>query len=123
ASSTPIFVAASGTASWSLALPVSMLTAGDSYTVTSQATDAAGNVQSPVSTVSWTFSVAADTTPPTSTITYPAEGLVDVATWTGAITGTATDPDGASDVALVQVSVFDRIANQYWNGQEFVDSS
>jgi hypothetical protein len=39
-----IFVPASGTASWSLALGADNLTSGDSYSVVAEATDSAGNL-------------------------------------------------------------------------------
>ena len=80
----------SGTANWSLSLPKSDLTSGDTYTVTARATDSAGNLGTS-STVTFSY----DTTAPTVDITYPVSGShYDATSWTGTITGTASSNSG-----------------------------
>jgi hypothetical protein len=73
AATSQTFVAASGTASWSLALGAGSLTAGDSYSVVAQATDSASNVGTS-STVSFTYgttTTTSTTTTSTTTATTP----------------------------------------------------
>ena len=60
-STTPVWNLASGAASWSYAFPASGFPADGTYTVEVRATDNALNVQSPVTSRTFTF----DTTPPT----------------------------------------------------------
>src|SRR5262249_53970029 len=62
------FAAASGTTSWSYGLDTTSLTAG-AHTISARATDSSGN--STVSSVSVSVKAAADTTPPTVSITAP----------------------------------------------------
>jgi hypothetical protein len=95
------FVVASGTTSWSLALPVGKLTSANTYTIMVKATDSLGNTGTSA-TVSFTYSTA----PPTVTITYPVNGATynaSIFSWKGAITGTASD--SLSAVTSVKVSV------------------
>ncbi len=66
------------------------------HTVTITATDAVGNVSTPV-----VFTYTLDTVPPTITITSPAEGTVSSAD--PVFVGTVTDPESA--VSLLTVSV------------------
>jgi hypothetical protein len=54
AATSQTFVAASGTASWSLALGAGSLTSGNSYSVVAEVTDSLGNVGTS-STVSFTY--------------------------------------------------------------------
>jgi hypothetical protein len=58
AATSQTFVAASGTASWSLALGAGNLNSGDSYSVVAEATDSNGNVGTS-STVSFTYNSTA----------------------------------------------------------------
>ena len=93
-----------GTTSWSLTLPTTDLTSGDSYSVTAQATDSLANVATS-STVSFTY----DTTAPSVVVTYPVNGTrYDATTWTGTITGTASSNSGDSTtIASVSVAIED----------------
>jgi hypothetical protein len=95
------FVVASGTTSWSLALPVGKLTSANTYTIIAKATDSLGNTGTSA-TVSFTYSTA----PPTVTITYPVNGATynaSIFSWKGAITGTASDSLSAVTSAKVSV--------------------
>jgi hypothetical protein len=58
AATSQTFVAASGTASWSLALGAGSLTSGNSYSVVAEVTDSLGNVGTS-STVSFTYNSTA----------------------------------------------------------------
>ncbi len=64
-----------------------------------------------------------DTTLPSSTLTFPAQGgHYNVAGWTGTISGTATDTGGAG-LDKVQVSIKRNSDNKYWGGTAFDQSS
>jgi hypothetical protein len=93
------FSAATGTTSWSFSFTPT--TTGQA-TITSRAVDTSGNVQNPTTQI--TVTVIRDTTPPTSTITFPKAGG-DISTGTSvSVTGAASDTGGGA-VARVEVSV------------------
>ena len=113
----PNYVAVTtGTTSWSLTLSSTDLTSGDSYAVTAQATDSAGNVGTS-SVVTFSY----DTSAPSVDITFPVNGThYDVTTWTGTITGTATSNSGGSTtIASVSVAIEDTKTTMWWNGTSF----
>ena len=87
-----------GTTPWSLSLPAADLNSGDTYHVSVQATDSAGNVTT--STLTFTYS----TTAPTITVSAPTNGTTYGANWGGSINGTASGANGAS-ISSVKVSV------------------
>jgi hypothetical protein len=63
-----------------------------------------------------------ETTAPTSAITFPVDSTTyNSGTWTGSITGTASD--GGAGVSGVGVSIKDNTANLYWNGSSFASAS
>ena len=107
-----------GWANWTFPLSGSNLTSGTSYTVQSQATDLAGNVQTTPASRSFIY----DTTPPNVTLQtaageYSSSGTSydGEATWTsGTIAGTATDT-GGSGVSDVNVSV-QQVGGSCWTG-------
>jgi hypothetical protein len=105
-----------GTTSWSLTIPTTDLTSGDSYAVTAQATDSAGNVGTS-SVVTFSY----DTSAPSVDITFPVNGThYDVTTWTGTITGTASSNSGGSTtIASVSVAIEDTKTTMWWNGTSF----
>ncbi len=70
--------------SWSYPVPASSLTDGHTYTVHSEATDAAGNVQATPGSATFVYDITAPATPPTPTL---ASGGTNVTTPT--FTGTA----------------------------------
>ncbi len=109
----------SGTTTWTYALAGSKLSDGSSYTVSSQATDAAGNTQSTPTTTSFTD----DTTAPASTISFPTAAYYNVAGWgTGTIQGGSSDP-GGSGVSSVQVNIKDNTTGKWYDGSGFNASS
>jgi len=105
-----------GTTSWSLTLPTTDLTSGDSYSVTAQATDSDSNVGTS-STVTFSY----DTTVPTVVVTFPVNGThYDATTWTGTITGTASSNSGGSTtITGVSVAIEDTKTTMWWNGTSF----
>src|SRR5207245_444584 len=103
---------------WSYPFSVATLPQAVTYTVNSEAVDGAGNVEKPGPSTSF---LLVDTTPPVSTITFPAAAAYSTATWSGAITGSATDNTGVSGVASVGVSIFN--GNSYWNGTAFASAT
>ncbi len=108
------FVTATGTTSWSYALPGSDLTNGVTYTIQSKAIDQAGNVQAPLTTSTFIY----DTAKPTSTIS--TSGDYNAARWSAAgsaIKGTATDNGGGAAITSVQISIFN--GSHYWTGKAF----
>jgi hypothetical protein len=100
---TTTWITASGTTAWSVPFVPTVETA---YTVTSQATDRSGNVQSVPGTGLFTH----DVTPPQSTIT--ATSCLD--SWPGAIRGAAND--AVSGVAYVQLKLQRSSDGLYYNG-------
>jgi len=101
-----VWLPASGTESWSYAFAP---TPGMTYEVRSRATDNVGNVQSPVSAAA-TFML--DIGLPTSAV--GTSGYYGTLTWTGNITGTASDAE--SGVARVDITIQRGDTNQYYNG-------
>ena len=96
---------ASGTNAWTYAFTP---TQGITYTVQSRATDRAGNQQSAFGTASFSY----DGTDPTSTV--GVSGYYSPVTWTGAITGTASDAESGLQSVVLSI---ERISDhQYWNG-------
>ncbi len=72
--------------------------------------------------------VNADSTPPTATVTIPANnGSYNSAGWgggSGAITGTATDSStGGNGVSAVEVSIENSATGKCWNGTDFTTAS
>ena len=105
-SNDPVFLAASGTTSWSFAFSHNNLTDGHSYQVSSVATDAAGNVQANPGTATFTFDTTAPDAPANLSVTTPTTNPVPI------ITGTAE--------ANSSVQVF---ANGNYIGQAVADGS
>jgi hypothetical protein len=109
------FVTVSGTTTWYLPLAASNLTSSDNYSVIAQATDSAGNLgTSPV--VTFTYSL--QTSAPTVTVTYPADGTTYGSDWTGTITGTASSGAGAT-ISAMAVAIEDTSTGQWWDGTSF----
>lgn len=101
----PTWLLATGTTAWTYPFAPAE---GITYTVQSRATDRAGNVQTALGTASFSY----DGTPPSSTVGL--SGYYGPVTWTGAITGTASD--GQTAVQSVALSI-ERLADHlYWNG-------
>ena len=92
-----------GTTSWSLTLPTTDLTSGDSYNVTAQAKDSVGNVFTS-STVAFTYNITAPALP-TVAISYPVNGTTYGPDWSGAITGSATANAAGASISNVTVSI------------------
>ncbi|WP_202920290.1 Ig-like domain-containing protein [Urbifossiella limnaea] len=117
----PTSVAATVSAgSWSYTLPTAALTDGVTYTVTSTATDGAGNVQAAPGSRSFTWDAAI----PSQTITTPTAGsFVNPVGFTG-FTGTTADPGAAaSGVATVSLTLTRTSDGLVWNGVAFVSGS
>ncbi|GAB4506088.1 MAG: hypothetical protein Kow00123_02260 [Anaerolineales bacterium] len=102
---TEVWLAATGTDAWQYAFAP---TDGMTYTVRSRALDAAGNVQAVYATSSFCY----DLQPPDSQV--GTGGYYNALTWTGAITGTATD--ATSGVLGVAIILQRSVAPHYWNG-------
>ena len=69
-----------------------------------------------IASATTTFSY--DTTPPTSSISFPAAGYYNAAGWgSGTITGSTSDPNGV--VASVQVSIENTTTGKWYNGSAF----
>jgi len=118
--SCPNYVAVtSGTTSWSLTLPKSDLTSGDSYEVTVEATDSYGNLgTSP--TVTFTYNTAL----PSVTITYPANTTAYGSNWAGSISGTAaSNARAGTSITGVSVAVENTTTGKWWNGTSFSGAS
>ncbi len=119
AGATPTFLAASGTTAWSYAVPSSALTDGDTYHLTVQTTDALGNVDPAAATRSFTY----DTTAPSVSLTFPADGgAYEAAGWTAGapILGTATDAtSGIAGAASIALTITQTSTGDTWNGSAF----
>jgi hypothetical protein len=89
------FAAASGTTSWSYSLDTTPLTAG-THTISARASDSSGNTT--VSSVGVSVKAAADSTPPTISITAPVAGSTVGGTIT--VKGAATDNQAINGVQL-----------------------
>ena len=95
----------------------SNLVSGDSYSVTAQATDSAGNVGTSA-TNTFTYSTAA----PSVAVTYPVNATTYGANWGGTISGTAA-PSGGATLSSVGVAVENTTISKWWNGTSFSASS
>ena len=109
AASAQTFFAASGTTSWTFALPSSALSSGSGYRATATATDGTGNVG-----VSAVTSFVFDNTSPVVEIGYPVSGDAYGPNWAGAIGGTVADPD--ANLTDVSLTIADSTAGTWWNG-------
>ena len=123
ASTTEVFNTATlNGSSWTYPFAAASFPAQGPYTVSVRATDNSGNVETANSR---TFTY--DTTPPSSTTTFPvASGNYNAAGWaagcaTAGVCGTASD-GGGSGVQAVAVSIRQGSGN-YWNGTGFSSSS
>jgi large repetitive protein len=115
AAASQTFVTATGTTSWTNPLAAANLVSGDAYSVVAEATDTAGNVG-----VSATSTFSYNTTAPTATVGYPVAATTYGANWAGAITGTATFPEGAGSVA---VAIENTTTAHWWNGTNFTTAT
>lgn len=109
----PVFLPATGTSPW--LLPFSPAD-NQTYEVSSRATAAAGNVQSPDGPSTFTF----DGSGPNSTIL--TTGWYTTGTFPGAISGTATTGAGAT-ITRVEVSVERITDGMFWDGASFTSAS
>ncbi len=115
--SCPNLVAATGTASWSLALPATDLTSGDSYTVISEATDSAGNVGTSAATFTY------NTTAPSVSVSFPTNGAdYNAAAWTGGapIAATLTSTASTINAGTIKLTITQSSTGNTWNGTAFV---
>ena len=104
----PIWLLASGTTSWNYAFtPTETI----NYAVASRATDNAGLVQTSYGTGTISF----DNVIPASAV--GTNGFYRTATWTGAITGTASDV--GSGVQQVEITVRRAADGMYFNGSDW----
>ncbi|MDI6791475.1 MAG: Ig-like domain-containing protein, partial [bacterium] len=106
----PTWLPVNGTTSWSYIWPAGLMSG--SYTLTSRATDAAGNEEIPV--LSTTFIL--DTEGPVSRITSPQSGAILQSL--AQIAGTAGDEE--SGIKKVEVSIRNETDQTYWNGSHWV---
>lgn len=107
-------VAATGTVSWSYALPASRLQSGDDYSVFATVTDSA-SVPFNSPTVGWTF----DSTVPTVALTSPVSGSTYGMSWAGSLTGTAGTVSANVTLSGVSLAIKDTTTNRWWNGTTF----
>src|SRR5213079_1964889 len=114
---------ASGTTSWSYAFSPGQ----DVYTVISRATDQAGNVETPGAGNTFTI----DTTPPTSSVSFPADAAkLNAAGYKAGCTtasiddlcGSASDSGGAG-LDKVEVRIQRASDSKYWDGTSWVASA
>jgi hypothetical protein len=98
--------AATGTTAWTY--PALSWLNGKTYIVKSQATDLAGNTETPGAGKSFTI----DNSPPVSSISAPADKSISASVTT--ISGTATD--ALSGVSQVQITIMRVSDTKYWNG-------
>ena len=103
-----------GSGAW--ALPGVDLSVAAAYELSIQATDAAGNTSSPLSSTI-TVGAPTDTTPPVVTSVTPADGTT-VPAGPVDVTVQATDPD--SGVKVVRIRIRNNTTGQYWNGISWV---
>ncbi|MBI5597448.1 MAG: VCBS repeat-containing protein [Elusimicrobia bacterium] len=109
ASAVPVWLAASGTASWTFAaLPA--WTDGGSFRLVARATDTLGNYSAPYSTADFSF----DASSPTAGVTTPLDAATPAAL--PAISGTALDSGGApSGLSLIEVRLSRVADGLFWN--------
>ncbi len=103
-----------GNGTWSFSLAATDLADGETYTVSSLAIDAVGNV-STVGAGAFEY----DTTPPISAVT--TAGVFESGGWTGSVIG--TDSDTFSGVASVALAIQRNGDSDYWNGTTWQTSS
>ncbi len=98
------------------------LSADGVYTIKYFSVDNAGNTET-VKTAANTVKI--ETIKPESQITSPANSgsgsTISINTWTGSISGTASDEIGGSGMNGVKISI-KKGTDQYWNGTSFVTS-
>jgi len=111
------FPVTSGTTNWSLGFPASNLTSGHSYSAIAQATDYVGNVGTSAA-VGFTYV----NTPPSVSVSYPANASTYGTNWAGSINGAALSNSGSS-LAGVAVAVRDTTTGQWWSGFGFNQAS
>jgi len=109
------FVTATGTTSWTYALAGSNFASGDGVSVVAEATDNAGNVGN-----SATVSFVYNSTPPTVTVSYPVNNASYGSNWSGAITGTASFPNGAGTISI---AIENTTTAHWWNGTNFTSAT
>jgi hypothetical protein len=88
------------------------------YQVVAVGTDNVTNVSGPSSPIP----VTVDNSAPTVSIGYPVDGTgYTTSTWTGSVTGTATDPTSA--ISNTAVAVENTTTGEWWGGSSFNQSS
>ncbi len=104
---------ATGSAPWTYTgLPETSLTYGSVYFAESRASDLAGNVSLPVSTISFVYSGAStDLVRPYTRLLYPLDGM-----WTDSLASVYGDAGDNVGVSSVTVIFKDLSANKYWSG-------
>jgi len=106
--STVTWLSTSGTTAWSMPFTPTVQTM---YVVNSRATDNCGNVQSAFGEATFTY----DATPPQSSVEI--SGCFGAASWTGAITGSASD--AFSGVDYVEITLQRASDGRYYNGSSW----
>ena len=112
--SCPNYITATGTTAWTLAtLGNAALADGDAYTATIQTIDNAtnANTNNTAATGSFTY----DNTPPTATVTFPANGDYNSAGWSPTLSGTVSDATSTVQRSTSR-SRTRRQAGSCWNG-------
>jgi hypothetical protein len=109
---TETWLAATGNSTWSYDSRDVLWENGKKYIITSRATDKLDNIEIIPKSNTFIFDIIR----PYSTVQYPGENtyLNHVET----ISGNATDTDG-SGIANIEISIKDRLSNQYWNGNRW----
>ncbi|HAH08158.1 MAG TPA: hypothetical protein DCM05_16810 [Elusimicrobia bacterium] len=104
--------------SWPLPAASSFLTEGSSYTLLARAADAAGNLQSPFASSSFTYQAAVVVSTPQASITLPMPGAV--VTTLAQISGTSS-----GSPAMVRLWVRHPATGRWWKGssQEWTDAA
>ncbi len=109
----------SGTTSWSVTIPDTDLTNGDTYNLTAEATDGVGNLGT-----SSTVTFAHDTAVPSVAVIYPVDSTTYGADWTGTVTGTASSNSGDSTaITATALAIEDTTTDAWWNGTSFSNST
>jgi hypothetical protein len=101
-----MWLAATGTTSWTYTAPA--WTSGKTYLIQSEATDNAGNIETPGAGNSFTF----DNVPPASSVTFP----VNASYQNSLVTLAGAASDAGSGVSGVKVSIKNQTDNLYWTG-------
>jgi len=117
------FLPTSGTTAWSYAIEPGKLTDGHTYHVTVETTDNLADTDAAASTRSFTY----DTTGPSTTVMFPADGgSYQAAGWTSGapILGTATDAtSGIGGTASIILTITQTGTGDTWNGASFAAGS